>query len=155
YRSDNGRTTIHIAVADIREADLSDPAIVRITTYDILKRRLTGRRIHTFWLRDSKHEEALTRFMVDTLKRPVIGAYGTAEEGSLEIPAYHRHRLGGCHGTLQIGSGSIRYVTANQTDSRTWLYRDMETIGSMAPFHFRVSTLVETYNFDLKERLPA
>ena len=59
------------------------------------------------------------------------------------------------HGKLQIGSNSIRFVTANKTDSRTWLYRDMDTIGSMAPFHFRVSTPVETYNFDLKERLPA
>jgi hypothetical protein len=155
YRSDNGKTAIHIAAADIYEADLSDPSAIRITTYDMLKRRLTGRRTQTFRLSDGKHEEALTRFMVDTLARPVVGAYGAAEEGGFEIPAYHRHRLGGCHGKVQINSGSIRFVTANKTDSRTWLYRDMDTIGSMAPFHFRVSTLVETYNFDLKERLPA
>lgn len=155
YRSANGKTAIHIAAADIREADLSDPAIVRITTYDILKRRLTGHRTHTFRLLDGKHEESLTRFLVDTLDRPVVGAYGAAEEGGFEIPAYHRHRLGGCNGKLQIGSNSIRFVTGNKTDSRTWLYRDIETIGSMAPFHFRVSTLVEAYNFDLKERLAA
>src|SRR5262249_45659953 len=130
YQSDNGKTAIHIAAADIREADLSDPAIVRITTYDILKRRLTGHRTYTFRLLDGKHGEALTRFMVDSLERPVIGAYGAAEEGGFEIRAYHRHRLGGCHGKLQIGSNSIRYVTANKADSRTWLYRDTETIGS-------------------------
>ena len=155
YWSDNGKTAIHVAAADIYEADLSEPAAIRITTYDLLKRRLTGRRTHIFRLPDGKHDEALTRFLVDTLARPVVGAYGAAEAGGFEIPAYHRHRLGGCHGKLEIGSGSIRFVTANKTDSRTWLYRDIDTIGSMAPFHFRVSTLLETYNFDLKERLPA
>jgi hypothetical protein len=155
YRSGNGKTAIHIGAADIYEADLSDPAAIRITTYDILKRRLTGHRTHTFRLLDGKQEDSLIRFLVDTLDRPVVGAYGAAEKGGFEIPAYHRHRLGGCHGKLQIGSNSIRFVTGNKTDSRTWLYRDIETIGGMAPFHFRVSALVETYNFDLKERLPA
>ena len=140
YRSDNGKTAIHISTADIYEADLSDPSAIRITTYDMLKRRLTGRRTHIFRLHDGKHEEALTRFMVDTLARPVVGAYGAAEEGGFEIPAYHRHRLGGCHGKLQIGSNSIRFITAHKTDSRTWLYRDIETIGKPDSYRFRVTT---------------
>ncbi len=54
----------------------------------------------------------------------------------------------------------LRYrVKANhknisKADSRTWLFRDIQTIGSSGPFNFRVSTELESYNFDLKERLP-
>jgi len=153
YRSADGKTAIRVPLQDILEADLSDPKVIHIETYDILKRRLTGRRVYTFRLRDSRHDEALTRFLVDALPRPVIGAFGTASQGAFEILAYHRHRLGGCHGKLEIGADAIRFVSDRPGDSRTWLYRDVETIGNMTPFHFRVSTLVETYNFDLKDRL--
>ena len=41
----------------------------------------------------------------------------------------------------------------NRKHSRTWVHADIETIGTMDPFHFRLTTYAETYNFDLKERL--
>jgi hypothetical protein len=154
YRSDNGKTKLQIRLVDILEADLSDPKAIRLETYDVVKRRLTGRRTHTFRLREGKHDEVLVRFLVDSIPRPVIGSYGSASSGAFEIWAYHRHRLGGCHGKLQISAENIRFASENPEDSRTWLYIDMETIGTMTPFHFRVTTLAETYNFDLKERLP-
>lgn len=153
YRSDNGKTTIHIPLKDILEADVSDPGVMRFETYDILKRRLTGRRVYAFRLRREERREALTQFLVDAVQRPVVGAFETAQQDAFHIPAYHRHRLGGCHGNLEIGQDAIRFVSERLGDSRTWLYRNMETIGSMTPFHLRVSTPVETYNFDLKERI--
>ena len=153
YKSDNGKTTVRVPLQDILEADVSDPRGMRFETYDILKRRLTGRRVYMFRLREAKHDEALTRFLADALSRPVVGAFGTASKEAFQIAAYHRHRLGGCHGRLEIGADAIHFITDRPGDSRTWQYRDVETIGNMTPFHFRVSTLVETYNFDLKERL--
>ena len=69
------------------------------------------------------------------------------------VPAYHRRSLGGVHGSLEIGPEAIRFVAEKQADSRTWLYRDIESIGNADPFHFRVSTYAETYMFDVKERL--
>ena len=35
----------------------------------------------------------------------------------------------GTNGTLEIGEEAIRFVTEKPADSRTWLYRDIETIG--------------------------
>jgi hypothetical protein len=62
--------------------------------------------------------------------------------------------LGGSHGTLVIGSTGIEFASQKPKDSRTWLYRDIQTIGTPDPFHFRVTTYAETFTFDLKERLP-
>jgi hypothetical protein len=39
-------------------------------------------------------------------------------------------------------------------DSRTWLYRDIETIGRPDPFRVRVTTSRETYMLELKADLP-
>lgn len=154
YRSDNGKTKLQVRLTDILEANLSDPKFIRLETYDVLKRRLTGRRTYSFRLREGKRDEALARFLADNLPRPVVGSYGSASTEAFEILAYHRHRLGGCHGKLPISADSIRFVSEKPEDSRTWLYPDMQTSGTMTPFHFRVTTLVETCNFDLKKRLP-
>ena len=66
----------------------------------------------------------------------------------------HRGVLSGSHGTLIIGSAGIEFASKKAKDSRTWLYRDIQTIGTPDPFRFRVTTYAETFTFDLKERLP-
>ena len=154
YRSDHSKTAIDIPLLNVFQADVSDPKVIRIETYDIVKRELLGRQAHVFRLRGSVHDERLARFLSTALQRPVIGAFLPAPPPEASIRAYHRHRLGGCHGTIQIDAEAIRFVSDRPEDSRTWLYRDLETLGTMNPFHFRVSTLAETFNFDLKERLP-
>ncbi len=154
YRSDHQKTVIDIPFLNVFQADVSDPKVIRIETYDIAKQKLLGRQVHVFRLRTGVHDELLTRFLSKALQRPVIGAFGPAPLPEAVIPAYHRHRLGGCHGTIRIDSDAIRFLSDRPQDSRTWLYRDLETLGTMNPFHFRVSTLAETFNFDLKERLP-
>ena len=154
YRSDNGKTSLTLPFLDIREADLSDPARITLTTYDIAKLRLGGNRVLSFRLREGTHAEDLARYFAEHVKRPVVGAYPLPDEWSVEIPAYHRELLGGSHGTLVIGQGGIRFVSKKAKESRTWLYQDINTIGSGDPFHFRISTGAETYMLDLKEHLP-
>lgn len=154
YRSAHQKTVIDVPLSNVFQADVSDPKVIRIETYDITKKSLLGRRVHVFRLQGGVHDELLTRFLSKALQRPVIGAFGAALQPEAAIRAYHRHRLGGCHGTIRIDSDAIRFASDRPEDSRTWLYRDLETLGTMNPFHFRVSTLAETFNFDLKERLP-
>lgn len=154
YRSENGKTSLTLPFLDIREADLSDPTRITLTTYDILKRRLGGRRTETFRLQEGTHGEELARYFAERLKRPVIGAYAVPNPAAVELPAYHRHLVGGSHGTLTIGPGGISFASKKTTEPRTWLYRDIESIGTSDPFHFRVTTYAETFTFDLKERLP-
>lgn len=154
YRSDHRKTVIDIPLLKIFKADLSDPKAIRITTYDIMKQRLLGRQVHVFRLRHGAHDEGLARFLAGAVQRPVVGSFGLALQPEFVIRAYHRHRLGGCHGTIQIGEAGIGFLSGKPNDSRTWLYRDVETVGTMNAFHFRVTTLAETFNFDLQERLP-
>src|SRR5439155_5571578 len=70
------------------------------------------------------------------------------------IPAYHRHVLSGCNGTIQITPKGIRFLSELEPHSRTWLYSEIKTVGGSDPFSFRVTTLAETYTFDLKQPLP-
>ena len=154
YRSAHQKTVIDIPLLNVFQADVSDPKVIRIETYDISKKTFLGRKVYVFRLQSGMHDDSLTRFLSRALQRSVIGAYGTASQPETLIPAYHRHRFGGCHGTIRIDTDAIRFASDRSEDSRTWLYRDLETLGTMNPFHFRVSTLAETFNFDLKERLP-
>ena len=154
YKSDNGNTTLQIPLAEIFEADVSDPRIISVKTYDVLKRNLGGRRAYTFRLLEVRHDEALTRFLAAKLRRPLVGSYVLAESEAESLSAYHRHRLGGCHGRVYVDPAGIRFVSDKPTESRTWRYSEIETVGSMNRFHLRISTLAETYNFDLKKRLP-
>lgn len=154
YRSTHQKTVIDIPLVNVFQADVSKPKIIRIETYDITKKTFLGRQIYVFRLQSGVHDEILTRFLSRALQRPVIGAFGAAPQSEAVIRAYHRHRLGGCHGTIRIDSDAIRFASDRPEDSRTWLFRDIETLGTMNPFHFRVSTLAKTFNFDLKEILP-
>jgi len=154
FRSAHQKTTIDIPLLNVFQADVSNQKVIRIETYDITKKTLLGRHVYVFRLQSGVHDETLARFLAKSLQRPVIGAFGSALQPEVAIRAYHRHRFGGCHGTIRIDSDAIRFASDRPEDSRTWLYRDLETLGTMNPFHFRVSTLAETFNFDLKERLP-
>lgn len=154
YASSNGKTSIIVPLLDVHEMDLSNSSLIRVETYTELKKKLGGRQNYRFRLIDSQHDERLRRFLSSTLQRPVLASFGQASDGAFELSAYHRHRMGGCNGRILIDTSGVRFVSEDTKDSRTWLYRDIETIGSMNSFHFRISTLTETYNFDLKQRLP-
>ena len=156
YKSEDGKRTIQVLLGDIYEADVSRPREIQIETYDILKRKVIGRRVYSFKLREGEHSPDLARFLATHLKRPVVGFLASPPQGEIyELPAYHRHRFGGCHGKLRIDASGIQFVSDRAQDSRTWSYSEIETVGTMNEFHFRVSSLNETSNFDLKERLPA
>jgi hypothetical protein len=155
YRSDNEKTSLVLSFADIKRADLSDPSRIELERYDITKWRLGREKVLSFHLREGKHGEDLARYFAEHLKRPVVGSYSLpSAEDAVSIPAYHRELLGGAHGVLVIGSEGIRFESKKPKESRTWLYRDIETIGTSDPFHFRLTSFVETFAFDLKERLP-
>ena len=68
--------------------------------------------------------------------------------------AYHRRALGGTSGTLEIGRNSIQFISDSTADSRTWLYRDIETIGKPDSFRVRVTTNREIYVLELRAELP-
>jgi hypothetical protein len=79
-----------------------------------------------------------------------------------EIPVKHLLRFGGDEGVLQAGPGEIVYKSANQAESRTWRYQDIENISSAGPFQLTITTFERAkthygdrkgFNFELKQRL--
>lgn len=157
YHSMNGKTSVRLPFIDVHEMDVSDPSAIRVETYEMLKRKFSGRRAYIFRLRSPRGAEEndhLVKFLSEQIHRPVLGNQTISSKPEFEIPAYHRHVLNGCNGTLQITPDGIRFLSSKEDHSRTWKYSEIETIGNSDPFSFRVTTLAETFAFDLKDRLP-
>ena len=152
FQSSDGKTAITIPMRDLREADVADPRALRFETYEVQKWKPTERRAYTFHAQPDAPVEALARFLAARVHRPVVGHY--PEVATLRVAAYHRRALRGASGVLEIGASSIQFVSEKPEDSRTWLYRDIETVGRPDAFRFRVTTNQETYVLELKENLP-
>jgi hypothetical protein len=152
FRSTDGKTNIAIAMQDLREASVADVRELRFETYEVRKWKPMERREYTFRAPLDAPIEILAQFLAGRVHRPVVGHY---KEGSqFRVAAFHRRALRGTDGTLEIGAESIQYVSDKPADSRTWLYRDIETIGRPDSFRFRVTTNRETYVLELKDNLP-
>src|SRR2546427_7642032 len=96
YHSTNGKTSITLPFIDVHEMDVSDPSAIRIETYEMLKRKLSGRRSYLFRLRSSRgveENDRLTQFLSERVNRPLLGSQTIASKPEFEIPAYHRHVL--------------------------------------------------------------
>ena len=152
FRSSDGKTTVTIPMKDLREADVADAHALRFETYEVQKWEPAKRREYTFHAQPDAPVKEMAQFLSSRVHRPVVGHYANAAQ--FQIPAYHRRTLGGTDGTLEIGQDSISFVSEKLTDSRTWLYRDIETIGKPDSFRFRVTTSRETYVLELKAELP-
>ena len=135
FRPADGKANITIRMQDLRQADVADPHALRFETYDAPKWMPIERREYTFRAQDDTPVEELAQFLAARIYRPIVGHYAAASQ--FQIAAYHRLALGGTNGTLEIGQVAIRFVSDKPVDSRTWLYRDIETIGRPDRFRFR------------------
>src|SRR5438034_10994959 len=142
FQSVDGKTSIMIPMQDLREADVADPHSLRFETYEVQKWKPIERREYSFRAEPEAPVEDLAQFLASSVHRPVVGHYASAS--NFRVPAYHRRARGGTNGTLEIGEDSIRFVSEKPADSRTWVYRDIETIGRPDSFRFRVTTNRET-----------
>ena len=152
FRSTDGKTTITIPMQDLREADVADSHALRFETYEVQKWKPIERREYTFRAQPDAPVEELAQFLASRVHRPVVGHY--RQSSQFQVAAFHRRTLGGTNGMLEIGQDSIQFVSDKPADSRTWLYRDIETIGRPDSFRFRVTTNRETYVLELKSSFP-
>jgi hypothetical protein len=152
FRSSDGKKAITIPMQNLRQADVADPHALRFETYDVQKWKPIERREYTFRAPPDAPIEELAQFLATRVYRPVVGHYPAASQ--FQVAAYHRRAMWGTDGTLEIGPDSIRFVSDKPADSRTWPYRDIETIGRPDSFRFRVTTNRETYVVELKAALP-
>ena len=61
YQSRNGKTKLHLAMEDVREADVSDPKTIRIETYERLRRKLGERNYVEFKIAKTKAPQKVER----------------------------------------------------------------------------------------------
>ena len=152
FRSADGKTSITIAMKDLRDVDVADAHALRFGTYEVQKWKPVERVEYTFRAPPDTSVEDLASFLTAHVHRTVVGH--DPEESQFQAAAYHRRLRAGTSGLLRIGPESIQFVSDKPADSRTWLYRDIETIGRPDSFRFRVTTNRETYVLELKEDLP-
>jgi hypothetical protein len=152
FQSSDEKTVIAIPFEDLRQADVADPKTLRFQVYAVAQWKPFARREYTFRAETAVPVEEIAMFLTARLRRPVVGHY--AANAKFQVPAYHRRTRSGTNGTLEIGDEAIRFVSDKPADSRSWLYRDIETIGRPNPYHFRVTTVRETYVVELKAELP-
>jgi len=152
FRSGDGKTSITIAMKDLRDVSVADPHALRFGTYEVQKWKPVERVEYTFRTPPDTSLEELGNFLAARVHRTVVWHY--PEESQFQAAAYHRRLRAGTSGLLRIGPESIQFVSDKPADSRTWLYRDIETIGRPDSFRLRVTTNRETYVLELKEDLP-
>jgi len=152
FRSADGKTSITILMKDLRDVSVADAHALHFGTYEVQKWKPGERVEYTFRAPPDTSVEELGNFLTAHVHRTVVGHY--PEESQFQAAAYHRRVRRGTSGLLKIGSESIQFVSDKPADSRTWLYRDIETIGRPDSFRFRVTTNRETYVLELKEDLP-
>ena len=143
FRSTDGKTAITIDMQDLRQADVADPHRLRFETYNVE---------YTFRAQPNAPVEDIAQFLSRRVLRPVVGHH--SEASRYQVAAFHRRLRTGTNGMLEIGENSIQFLSDKPADSRTWLYRDIETIGRPDAFRFRVTTSRETYMLELKADLP-
>ena len=137
---------------DLRDVSVADSHALRFETYEVQKWKPMERVEYTFRAPPDTPVEELGNFLTAHVHRTVVRHYPA--ESQFQAAAYHRRVRGGNSGLLRIGTESIQFVSDKPADSRTWLYRDIETIGRPDSFSFRVTTNRETYVLELKEDLP-
>ena len=152
FRSTDGKTSIEIPMKDLRDVSVADPHALRFGTYEVEKWKPVKRVEYMFRAPPDTAVDELGNFLTAHVHRTVVGYY--PEESQFQAAAYHRRVRTGTSGLLRIGPESIQFVSDKPGDSRTWLYRDIETIGRPDSFRLRVTTNRETYILELKEDLP-
>ncbi len=151
FRSKDGKAAITVTMSNLRTVSVADPKALQFETYAISKWNPADRTAYTFRVAPEVPLEDLARFFTDRLNRPVVGHY--EQSARFQIPAFHRGIRRGTTGILAIGDSAITFVSEKPADSRTWLYRDIETIGQPDAYRFRVTTARETCVLELKREL--
>jgi len=134
---------------DIQQLRLA-PESIHILTYKDSKLRLGEDRAYTFTGEIPAQElYALLRERMD--QRFVAAVGGAISLAAWSVPVKHLRPIVGSEGTLSFTAEAIVYSTPAKGESRTWRYRDIESIASSGPFQLTITTLEKGFNFQLKQ----
>jgi len=140
YRSADGEHGGKWAYRDVKTLELLSKTRIRVHTYEDTK-LFGANRVLTLDLLEGEITDEVSEFLRARLPRPLVTAF--AGEAGREIAALsvkHRHRFGGCEGTLRVYEGRLVYESEADGNSRSWLWTDLRTVGRPDPYRLELLT---------------
>lgn len=164
FRTDHRQDARRWAYPEIRSIRLVAPAVIEIHTYEDQRRMLGRDRIFRFRLLAGEIPVEAATLLAARSAHPLVTNLDPAAVDTplYTIPVKHRHRLGGCDGTLSVFTGRVSFVSADvPADSRSWRFADLEGFAHIERFRLEFITLesswgsdYRTYEFELKCGIP-
>ena len=159
YRTNHKSHSRKWSFADIKMLKLESPTKVDVMTYETSLWSLGGDRTFEFKLTEGEINKAARDFLLSRIQRPMMSSFAASEEKArFDIPARHRHRLGGCQGRIRIYSDRVVYESDQPDGSRSWRWSDIRSISREGAYQFSIVSFepqrggpTKVYNFDLKE----
>jgi hypothetical protein len=155
YETSDGKHSQTWSYIDIQKLDVISPTRLSVKTFKSRSwKKLRRDETFEFSLIEGQLTAANQEFLRSKLSRPIVARLTEPKETALAaLPVRHRHRVGGCEGSLQVEEDRLVYSSDRSNDNRVWKLSEIETIGSPDPYHFRVTSFNETFTFDLKSPL--
>jgi hypothetical protein len=146
---------------DIKVLTLEHPRVIKIVSYESTWLRLAGDRQYEFRVLEGDLTAVLNEVARSRVGRILVTNLVAAPDEPLHtIPARHRHRFGGCQGTIRLFSDRMTYEAADAEDSRLWRFSDIRSVSRSGPYSLSIVTFepqlggpTRTFSFDLKDRL--
>lgn len=161
YRTGNKDHARKWGYTDIKMIELESPKEIEIISYETSRKTLGNDRGFEFKVLESEITKEVSDFLLARVARPLATTFvATEEKPRYEFPVRHRHRFGGCQGTLKMYADRLIYESEDAEGSRYWRFSDIKSISRTGSYQFAVTTYEpefggpsKTYNFDLKERM--
>lgn len=139
------------------------PRSLRVLTYEDSRWQLGRDRSHRFDLAGAGSFEEAWTFLKDRLDQRLVAALAQPE-GDLwwSVPAKRLRRFGGDHGELIVTSAGVVFRSRAGEASRTWRWRDLESVSRTGPFQLTFTTYeraladygaLKSFTFQLKRPL--
>lgn len=161
YKTAHRKDARRWAYTDIKMVKLVSPQKVEVLSYESSRAKLGRDRTFEFKVQKGEVSKEVSEFLLSRVSRPLATSFVKSEEkAQYEIPARHRHRLGGCQGTIRVYADRIVYESTRPESSRLWRWSDIQSISRSGPYQLSITSYepkfggpTKAYNFDLKEAL--
>jgi hypothetical protein len=145
---------VHWTPQDTRTLELPTSRKLSLISYENRRGPIRGDRPFNFKLKNAVPAEVASE-LVRLVGKPAINGIPAPHAPSLEtIGARHRTVMGGGSGVLRFRDDGIDYLASNGDDSRSWRWADIETLAHPEPYRLRIGGYLETFDLELKQRLP-
>ena len=135
--------------ADAQGITIESPTEMEIRTYEDVGWKFNQDRKFEFKLTDGEITPETVRFLRRMISTPLVSSvFAAATEAFYTIDVKHVHSLGGgCKGQLTFSPDVLYFSTGQLKHNRIWLIREIESLGRMSRFEFRVTVRENGYGY--------